>query len=309
MARAGGPEEVAATVMAPDKKPIEHLIPARAHDLGDLQVGRVLPAAARRMVGPFIFLDHIGPQSLRAPVPRSADVRPHPHINLATVTYLFEGEITHRDSLGFEQVIRPGEVNWMTAGRGISHSERFDGLRAVGGRLHGLQAWVALPVEHEEVEPSFQHFGADALQTREVDGVRTRLIAGRALGLESPVATLSPLLYAHLELAAGSTLKLHADATERAVYTVSGLLAIDGVVVESRTLAVIRTAASPTIEAREACTAMLLGGEPVGHRFAWWNFVSSRRERIEQAKRDWSEGRISLPQGDADEWIPLPSGA
>jgi hypothetical protein len=288
---------------------IELLIAARSHELGILQVGRVLPAAARRMVGPFIFLDHIGPLTLPAPVPRTADVRPHPHIGLATVTYLFEGEITHRDSLGIGQVIRPGEVNWMTAGRGISHSERFDGLRATGGPLHGLQAWVALPLEHEEVEPAFEHHGRTELQAREEDGVQIRLIAGAAFGLTSPVQTLSPLFYAHLELQAGATIALPADASERAVYAVTGTITIDGVPVENRSLAVLRTGAVPTLMAREACKVMLLGGEPVGHRYAWWNFVSSRRERIEQAKQDWSAGRIPLPAADATEWIPLPVGA
>ncbi|HQR78551.1 MAG TPA: pirin family protein [Burkholderiaceae bacterium] len=288
---------------------IEHLIAARSHDLGDLRVGRVLPAAARRMVGPFIFLDHLAPLTLPAPVPRTADVRPHPHIGLATVTYLFEGEITHRDSLGIEQVIRPGEVNWMTAGRGISHSERFDGLRATGGLLHGLQAWVALSVEHEAIEPAFEHHGRTALQAREADGVKIRLIAGAAFGLASPVRIVSPLYYAHLELQAGAKIALPADAAERAVYAVSGTINIDGVPVESRTLAVLRTGAQPSVLAREDCTVMLLGGEPVGHRYAWWNFVSSRRERIEQAKQDWSAGRIPLPPADAGEWIPLPDRA
>jgi redox-sensitive bicupin YhaK (pirin superfamily) len=288
---------------------IEHLIAARSHELGDLRVGRVLPAAARRMVGPFIFLDHLGPLRLPAPVPRTADVRPHPHIGLATVTYLFEGEITHRDSLGVEQVIRPGEVNWMTAGRGISHSERFDGLRAIGGPLHGLQAWVALPLEHEETEPAFEHHGRAELQSREADGMQIRLIAGAAFGLTSPVRILSPLFYAHLELKAGATFSLPADASERAVYAVTGTITIDGVPVANRSLAVLRAGAVPSLVAREACTVMLLGGEPVGHRYAWWNFVSSRRERIEQAKQDWSAGRIPLPPADAGEWIPLPDGA
>ena len=295
--------------MANHGEVIEHLVRARGHDLGDLRVGRVLPAAARRMVGPFIFLDHLGPLTLAAPVPRSADVRPHPHIGLATVTYLFEGEITHRDSLGIEQVIRPGEVNWMTAGRGITHSERFDGMRAVGGRLHGLQAWVALPVEDEEVEPAFEHYGRDELQTRDVGGVRVRLIAGTAFGLTSPARILSPLVYAHLEMPAGASLELPALGAERAVYVVSGAVTIDGVPVESASLAVLRPGATPRVVARAESTAMLLGGEPVGPRHAWWNFVSSRRERIEQAKQDWSAGRIPLPPADSKEWIPLPDRA
>ena len=288
---------------------IEQLIVARSHELGDLRVGRVLPAAARRMVGPFIFLDHLGPLTLPAPVPRTADVRPHPHIGLATVTYLFEGEITHRDSLGVEQVIRPGEVNWMTAGRGISHSERFDGLRAIGGPLHGLQAWVALPLEHEETEPAFEHHGRTELQMRDAAGVQLRLIAGAAFGLTSPVRTLSRLFYAHLELTAGASFALRDDASERAVYVVTGTTTIDGVPLEARSLAVLRAGAVPSLVALETCTVMLLGGEPVGPRYAWWNFVLSRRERIEQAKLDWSAGRIPLPPADASEWIPLPANA
>jgi hypothetical protein len=294
--------------MSVDGTSIEHLIAARSHDLGDLKVGRVLPAAARRMVGPFIFLDHLGPQSLPTPVPRSADVRPHPHIGLATVTYLFDGEITHRDSLGIEQVIRPGEVNWMTAGRGISHSERFDGLRATGGNLHGLQAWVALPQESEEVEPAFEHCGRDDLRALDSGGTRLRLIAGAAFGLTSPVRTLSPLFYAHLEMQAGATFELLPIASERAVYAVDRAVIVDGTAVPGRSLAVVREGDAPRIEARESCTLMLLGGEPVGPRFAWWNFVSSRRERIEQAKQDWTAGRIPLPPMDAAEWIPLPAG-
>lgn len=285
---------------------IEFVIPARGHDLGDLQVGRVLPAAERRMVGPFIFLDHLGPQTLPAPVPSTADVRPHPHIGLATVTYLFEGELTHRDSLGVEQVIRPGEVNWMTAGRGISHSERFDGMRAAGGPLHGLQAWVALPLEHEEIEPSFEHYGRDELQSHTAAGVQIRLIAGAALGLTSPARIRSPLVYAHIEMQAGAMLELPAGSAERALYAVGGTITIDDVPIDARTLAVLNADAAPRIKAREPSTVMLLGGEPVGHRFAWWNFVSSRRERIEQAKQDWSAGRIPLPPDDALEWIPLP---
>lgn len=287
---------------------IEFVIPARRHDLGDLRIGRVLPAAERRMVGPFIFLDHLGPQTLPAPVPSTADVRPHPHIGLATVTYLFEGELTHRDSLGVEQVIRPGEVNWMTAGRGISHSERFDGMRAAGGPLHGLQAWVALPLEHEEIEPSFEHYGREELQSHTAAGVQIRLIAGAALGLTSPARIRSPLVYAHIEMQAGAMLELPAGSAERALYAVSGTITIDGVPIDARTLAVLNADAVPRIAARERSTVMLLGGDPVGHRFAWWNFVSSRRERIEQAKQDWSAGRIPLPPDDAQEWIPLPDG-
>jgi redox-sensitive bicupin YhaK (pirin superfamily) len=285
---------------------IELVIPALERDLGGFRVGRILPAARRRMVGPFAFLDHLGPLVLEAPVPRSADVRPHPHIGLSTVTYLFQGEMTHRDSLGIEQVIRPGEVNWMTAGRGISHSERFDGMRASGGALHGLQAWVALPAAHEEDDPSFEHYGRDELQAFDLPGVRVCLIAGSAFGRTSRVQTRSPLVYAHLELQAGSLLELPADYPERALYVVSGSIAVGGRAVGSKTMIVVWAGATPQLSALEHSTVMLLGGEPVGERFVWWNFVSSRRERIEQAKGDWSEGRIPLPPADAGEWIPLP---
>jgi redox-sensitive bicupin YhaK (pirin superfamily) len=295
--------------MLAENNSIESLVVARGHDLGDLRVGRVLPAVERRMVGPFIFLDHLGPQTLTPPVPRSADVRPHPHIGLATVTYLFEGEITHRDSLGVEQVIRPGEVNWMTAGRGISHSERFDGMRRTGGPLHGLQAWVALPVEHEETEPTFEHYGTEELQTLDVGGTRITLISGAAFGMTSPARTLSPLVYAHLEIRPGAAFVSPAEIAECAIYVVRGSLAIDGTPIESRTLAALRPGHAARIEALEDSTAMLLGGDPVGHRRAWWNFVSSRPERIEQAKEDWAAGRIPLPPADSNEWIPLPGGA
>ena len=286
------------------------LIAARSHELGILQVGRVLPAAARRMVGPFIFLDHIGPLTLPAPVPRTADVRPHPHIGLATVTYLFEGEITHRDSLGIEQVIRPGEVNWMTAGRGISHSERFDGLRATGGPLHGLQAWVALPLGHEEVEPAFEHHGRTELQAREADGRADPADRRRGLRPDQPGA--DPVAARSTRISnCRPARRSHCPQTPPSARSTPSpeRLTIDGVPVEARTLAVLRAGAVPSLVAREACTVMLLGGEPVGHRYAWWNFVSSRRERIEQAKQDWSAGRIPLPPADASEWIPLPVGA
>ena len=176
---------------------IEQVIPARRRDLGGFEVGRVLPAGRRRMVGPFIFFDHIGPATLPPPLPRAMDVRPHPHIGLSTVTYLFDGEMTHRDSLGCEQVIRPAEVNWMTAGRGISHSERFEGMRERGGVLHGIQAWVALPAEHEEIEPAFEHYARDSLPLIEGEGWSARVIAGELLGARSAVRTHSPLLYAH----------------------------------------------------------------------------------------------------------------
>jgi redox-sensitive bicupin YhaK (pirin superfamily) len=285
------------------------VIPARERDLGGFRVGRVLPYAKRRMVGPFIFFDHLGPLQLAAPVPRTADVRPHPHIGLSTVTYLFEGEMTHRDSLGIEQVIHPGEVNWMTAGQGISHSERFDGMRERGGPLHGLQAWVALPDAHEEDEPTFEHYGRDRIPRIELAGCTGRLIAGAAFGAKSAVKTHSPLFYAHLDLRAGARVEVPGGYPERAAYVVSGAIAIDGAVYGAKTMIVFRSVASPIVEATEASTVMMLGGEAVGERHIWWNFVSSRRERIEQAKLDWTQGRIALPPNDAQESIPLPEGA
>jgi redox-sensitive bicupin YhaK (pirin superfamily) len=285
---------------------VELVIPALERDLGGFRVGRILPSARRRMVGPFTFLDHLGPLVLEAPIPRSADVRPHPHIGLSTVTYLFQGEMTHRDSLGIEQVIRPGEVNWMTAGRGISHSERFDGMRTRGGALHGLQAWVALPEAHEEDDPSFEHYGRDELQAFDLPGAQVRLIAGSAFGRTSRVRTRSPLVYAHLEMPTGSLLELPADYPERALYVVSGSINVNGSAFASKSMIVVRAGATPQLAALEHSTVMLLGGEPVGQRFVWWNFVASRRERIEQAKSDWSEGRIPLPPADSSEWIPLP---
>jgi redox-sensitive bicupin YhaK (pirin superfamily) len=287
----------------------ELVIPARERDLGGFRVGRVLPYAKHRMVGPFIFFDHLGPLQLAAPVPRTADVRPHPHIGLSTVTYLFAGEMTHRDSLGIEQVIHPGEVNWMTSGRGISHSERFDGMRERGGLLHGLQAWVALPDAHEEDEPSFEHYGRDRIPGIELAGCTGRLIAGAAFGAKSAVKTHSPLFYAHLDLQAGACVDVPGGYPERAAYVVSGAIAIDDAVYGAKTMIVFGSAASPILKASEASTVMMLGGEAVGERHIWWNFVSSRRERIEQAKFDWTQGRIALPPTDAEESIPLPEGA
>jgi redox-sensitive bicupin YhaK (pirin superfamily) len=285
---------------------LEQVIPARRRDLGGFEVGRVLPAGRRRMVGPFIFFDHIGPATLPPPLPRAMDVRPHPHIGLATVTYLFDGEMTHRDSLGCEQVIRPAEVNWMTAGRGISHSERFEGMRERGGLLHGIQAWVALPAEHEEAEPAFEHCARDRLPLIEDEGWSARVIAGELLGARSAVRTHSPLTYAHLELAAGAQFTVPAFGCERAVFVARGAVDIGGSAGAPAQMLVLGRGATPTIVAREPSTLMLLGGEPVGARYIWWNFVSSRRERLEQARAEWNAGRMPRPVGDADEWIPAP---
>ena len=284
----------------------ELVIPARRRDLGGFEVGRVLPAAARRMVGPFVFFDHMGPVDFPPGIPRSVDVRPHPHIGLATLTYLLEGEITHRDSVGSLQPIRPGEVNWMTAGRGITHSERFERARREGGRLDGLQAWVALPIEHEETEPGFAHFDASALPAFEDAGVRGRLVAGAALGLRAAVPVFSPLFYLHLELADGAIATVPDDAPERAVYVARGEVDVGGRRCGAGHMLVLERTERPSIRARGPATLIELGGEPVGPRFLDWNFVSSSRERIEQARADWRAGRMRLPDGDALESIPLP---
>jgi len=281
---------------------------ARERDLGGFSVGRVLPYTRRRMVGPFIFLDHLGPLQLPAPVPRTSDVRPHPHIGLATVTYLMAGEITHRDSLGVEQLIRPGEVNWMTAGRGISHSERFDSMRDSGGTLHGLQAWVALPDAVEETEPAFEHYGREQIPTITLPAVSGSLIAGAAFGATSAVRTLSPLFYAHLELKPGARVELPDEYPERAAYIVSGAVEWGGKVHEAKTMLVFPEGAPVALSAPGRATVMVLGGEPVGPRHIWWNFVSSRKDRIEEAKADWAAGRTPLPTLDSAEWIPLPEG-
>ncbi|HXV22760.1 MAG TPA: pirin family protein [Alphaproteobacteria bacterium] len=285
---------------------LELVIEARRRSLGDLEVGRILPFMKRRMVGPFIFLDHIGPLRLPPDVPRSADVRPHPHIGLSTVTYLFTGEIMHRDSLGVEQPIRPGEVNWMTAGRGISHSERFDPMRARGGELHGLQAWVALPVAAEECAPAFAHYGIEEMPALEERGLKGRVIAGEAFGLSSSVRTHSPLFYLHVELEAGALATLPSGPRERAAYLVSGRAEVGGRTYAGGQMLVFSAEAEPVITAIEPTVVMMLGGDPVGERHIWWNFVSSRKDRIEEAKADWAAGRIPLPLTDRDEFIPLP---
>jgi redox-sensitive bicupin YhaK (pirin superfamily) len=285
---------------------IELVISARRRDLGGFEVGRVLPWTKRRMVGPFIFFDHIGPVRLTPGLPRSADVRPHPHIGLSTITYLFAGEMVHRDSLGFHQVIKPGEVNWMTAGRGISHSERFETMRERGGLLHGIQAWVALPLEREETAPAFVHFDAPDLPQVAADGVSMRVIVGAVGGRASPLQTYSPTLYAHVELAAGATMEFAADYPERAVFVASGSIELHGEKFEAGQMIVFATGTAPQISALSPATIMLLGGEPVGPRHIWWNFVASSQERIERAKADWRTGKIPLPVGDDAEFIPLP---
>jgi len=286
---------------------LDLVIESRPRDLGGgLAVGRVLPFVRRRMVGPFIFLDHMGPAAFQPG--EGIDVRPHPHIGLATVTYLFDGEIHHHDNLGFSQKIRPGEVNWMTAGSGIVHSERTDpSLRSSGGLMHGMQAWVALPREAEETDPSFAHHGAEALPELSDRGVWARLIAGTAYGLRNGVSTFSPLFYLHAELAAGARLALPGEHAERAVYVVSGVVTHDGARHSAGQMLVFTEGGEPVVTAEDgAARLMLLGGANIGPRFIWWNLVSSRQERIEQAKADWKSGRMALPPDDNAEFIPLP---
>jgi redox-sensitive bicupin YhaK (pirin superfamily) len=286
----------------------EIVIDPRSHDLGGgFEVQRTLPFRKRRMVGPFIFFDRMGPHDLSAPVPRVLDVRPHPHIGLSTVTYLFDGQITHRDNLSVEQVIRPGDLNWMTAGRGIVHSERFDGMREQGGRIDGVQAWVALPESHEEDAPTFNHYGVDELPTFTDTGIVGRLIAGRAFNLESSATTHSPLFYVDAALQPQASLAVPPGYPERAIYVARGSVELEGVAYPKGPMIVFAPGAAPAIKALELSRVMLLGGEPLGPRHIWWNFVSSRKERIEQAKADWEAGRIPLPQLDDQEFVPLPS--
>ena len=278
---------------------IEIVIEQRRRDLGGFEVGRVLPFARRRMVGPFVFFDHMGPVDFPPGIPRSVDVRPHPHIGLSTLTYLFDGEIMHRDSVGSEQPIRPGEVNWMTAGRGITHSERFERARREGGRMNGIQAWVALPEDKEESEPSFSHHPKLPLVEKNV-----RLVAGEAFGVKAPVPVHSPLFYLHYELETGASVALP-DKHERAIYVASGTIEADGQRIDATRMAVFAAGAA-TVRALSPATLIAIGGEPLGPRHIDWNFVSSSRERIEQAKADWRAGRMKLPDLDNGEFIPLP---
>jgi redox-sensitive bicupin YhaK (pirin superfamily) len=285
---------------------IETVLEARPRDIGGLMVGRVLPSSSRRLVGPFIFFDHMGP-AVFSPG-QAIDVRPHPHINLATVTYLFEGEIVHRDSLGSHQPIRPGAINWMTAGRGIVHSERTSPeLRRSGSRLHGIQLWVALPTAHEEVEPYFSHHPAATLPVVEERGMKLRVLLGSAYGAESPVRTLSPLFYVEVEIGAGQELPLPRGHEERAAYVVEGAIGCGAEVARAGTMWVFARSAEAVLRSETGARVMLLGGAPLdGPRHIWWNYVSSSKERIEQAKRDWKEGRFPKVPGDDVEFIPLP---
>ena len=282
------------------------LIDQRRRSLGAFEVGRVLPHAHRHMVGPFIFFDHLGPVELPKGLAREADVRPHPHIGLSTVTYLFAGEIMHRDSTAVQQAIRPGEVNWMTAGRGITHSERFERARREGGPIHAIQSWVALPDGKEETTPHFAHHGADDLPTHREGGMWLRLLAGEVFGLRAAVKTHSPLFYLHVTLEPGTRMALPREYPERAAYLVSGAVSADGQQVVPGQMVLFERHAPAQLEASATSVLMLLGGDPVGRRFIEWNFVSSSKERLEQAKADWRAGRMKLPDADNKEFIPLP---
>jgi redox-sensitive bicupin YhaK (pirin superfamily) len=277
----------------------------RAHDLGGgFTVRRILPSVQRQAIGPFVFFDHFGP--VTAHPGDNHDVRPHPHIGLATVTYLFEGAMMHRDSTGVVQRIEPGAINWMTAGRGIVHSERTpDDLRGVSRNSHGFQLWAALPAEHEEDAPAFSHTPASAIPVVTLPGVTVRVLVGNAFGVSSPVATLSPTLYLALELEAGASVTVPAAALERGIYSVDADVSVDGASLLSGQMLVLDEGSEPVIHAAQATRLMVLGGAPLGHRFMVWNFVSSRKERILQAQDDWEAQRFPAVPGET-EFIPLP---
>jgi redox-sensitive bicupin YhaK (pirin superfamily) len=284
---------------------IDIVIVPRARDLGSFTVRRALPSKERQMIGPFIFFDQMGPAEFL--LGAGMDVRPHPHIGLSTVTYLFDGEIIHRDSLGTVLPIRPGELNWMTAGRGIAHSERTaPELRSAGSRLFGIQSWVALSAADEETRPDFVHYGAEEMPVLTGEGKTIRVIAGSVLGASSPVRTSSAMFYADVSLTAGASVPLDPDHQERAIYTVAGDVEIAGDVFGPAQLLVFRPGDRITIRAKSNARFMALGGEPMdGPRHIWWNFVSSSKDRIEQAKADWKMARFESVPGDS-EFIPLP---
>lgn len=266
----------------------------------------MLPAAERRLVGPFIFWDHMGPSSFEPG--HGLDVRPHPHIGLATVTYLFEGEIVHKDTLGSDEAIQPGAVNWMIAGRGIAHSERTSPqARKQGSRVHGIQSWVALPLDREETEPSFRHHPAGSIPETRVDGVRLRVLAGAAYGLTAPAQILSPMFYVEAELFTAKRIALPEEYEDRSVYVVEGAVVCGGQTIEPGEMIVAPPGSEFVIAAERPSRVMLLGGAPLeGARHIWWNFVSSSQARIDQAKQAWKEGRFGKIPGDALEFIPLP---
>jgi len=287
---------------------IELMVVPNAKDIGGFEVRRALPTAKRRLVGPFIFFDRMGPAILRAG--HALDVRPHPHIGLSTVTYLFDGRIRHRDSLGTEMVIAPGDVNLMTAGRGIVHSERTpQELRGAPMSVSGLQTWLALPDGKEEIAPVFANTSVASLPQIDAEGVSGRVVIGAFSGLRSPVATASDTLYADLSLAAGAAVKIPADAEERAIYTLEGDVSIAGDVFPAERLLVFKPGEEIVVSSERGAHFMLFGGASLGSkRYIWWNFVSSSKERIEQAKQEWKTGRFDIVPGDEEEFIPLPEG-
>ena len=282
---------------------------AATHDLGGFKVHRTLPHRERTTIGPFIFFDQMGPAKL-APG-GGIDVRPHPHINLATVTYLFAGAIDHRDSLGTVQTIEPGAVNLMTAGRGITHSERSpEAVRPDGPELSGIQTWLALPAAKEEMDPAFEHVASDRLPVIEDKAATARIIMGRMWGATSPVTCHSDTIYADVALGAGGSLAVEPDAEERAIYLAEGEAELDGLRLQPTTLYVLRPGITARLSSSSGAHVMICGGAPIdGPRHVWWNFVSSSRERINQAKSDWKSGRFALPPDDHDEYIPLPEVA
>lgn len=283
---------------------IARIVEARPRDLGGFQVGRVLPAIAQKAVGPFVFLDHMGPADL---VDEGFGVRPHPHIHLATVTYLFEGEVFHRDSVGSAQLITPGAINWMTAGTGIVHSERSPVPRTVS-KMHGLQLWVGLPKKHEDSPPDFHHTPASALPEIEDAGAKLRVLAGSAFGATSPVRTLSPMFYVEVKLEPGARVPVPADHVDRAVYVVDGEVSIGDTPLVGRQLAVFERGTSPVIQAKTAARIAMLGGEPLdGPRYIWWNFVSSSADRILEAAHAWRAEKFPTVPGDDKERIPAPA--
>ena len=283
---------------------IQQLLEPHIQDLGGFQARRLLPSETLTTVGPFIFFDHLGPAVF--PPGAGVDVRPHPHINLATVTYLFEGALMHRDSVGSVQEIRPGAINWMTAGRGIVHSERApDAERSKEAHLHGIQTWVALPTEHEEAEPAFHHHPASELPTWETGGISFTLLAGTAFGRTAPVETFSPIIYLDVQLAPGAQFYLPSDYSEQAIYTVTDGVRIDGTQIAQHRLAILKPGSAISISADTSARCMVIGGEPVGTRIKWWNFVSSSTQRIDRAKQDWQQGRFDKVPGET-EFIPLP---
>ncbi len=289
-----------------EEQTIAQVIEPKEKDLGGFTVRRVLPAAKQRRVGPFIFFDHMGPSAF--PPGEGVNVRPHPHIGLSTLTYLFDGEIMHRDSLGYEQPIQPGAVNWMTAGKGIVHSERTsDEFLSKEYLLHGIQIWIALPDGQEEVEPDFQHYPAGSLPTIDGDGMAMTVVAGEAYGKTAPVNVHSKLFYLHVDLDSGASFELPEGYEERAVYVVEGEIETGGKTFGTGEMVIFVEGGTPAIKATASARLVAIGGEPLGSdRFVWWNFSSSSRERIEQAKLDWTEGRFDLVPGDNEEFIPLP---